>query len=141
MNSWHELNKPHVLLFDQVPVVPLLFKVGAHTAVIFTIKCTFVANHSERITNTDTNHLSPQLTAFAYKDYLQFGYVDQGLSETADLQKQFNINTYAPTMLVFKENTDKPADIIQVRPSGRELEGRRKQSHFLHLVTVISALK
>lgn len=55
-----------------------------------------------------------QLTAFAYKDYLQFGYVDQGLSETVNLQKQFNINTYAPTMLVFKESTDKPADIIQV---------------------------
>lgn len=57
---------------------------------------------------------STQLAAFAYKDYLQFGYVDQGLSETANLQKQFNINTYAPTMLVFKENIDKPADIIQV---------------------------
>lgn len=55
-----------------------------------------------------------QLTAFAYKDYLQFGYVDQGLAETVNLQKQFNINTYAPTMLVFKENTEKPADIIQV---------------------------
>ena len=60
---------------------------------------------------------SPQLTAFAYKDYLQFGYVDQGISDTADLLKQFNINTYAPTMLVFKENIDKPADIIQVRAS------------------------
>lgn len=55
-----------------------------------------------------------QLTAFAYKDYVQFGYVDQGLSETANLLKQYNINTYAPTMLVFKENTEKPADIIQV---------------------------
>lgn len=56
-----------------------------------------------------------QLTAFAYKDYMQFGYVDQGLSETANLLKQFNINTYAPTILVFKESTDKPADIIQVQ--------------------------
>ncbi|KAM9855108.1 dnaJ homolog subfamily C member 16 [Aulostomus maculatus] len=87
LNSWHELNKPHVLLFDQVPVVPLLYK----------------------------------LTAFAYKDYLQFGYVDQGLSETADLQKQFNINTYAPTMLVFKENTDKPADIIQAKGMKKQI--------------------
>ncbi|MEQ2182812.1 hypothetical protein GOODEAATRI_026155, partial [Goodea atripinnis] len=59
-------------------------------------------------------HLWQFLAAFAYKDYLQFGYVDQGLAETAELQKRFNINTYAPTMLVFKENTDKPADIIQV---------------------------
>ncbi|XP_041859978.1 dnaJ homolog subfamily C member 16-like isoform X2 [Melanotaenia boesemani] len=87
LNSWHELNKPHVLLFDQVPVVPLLYK----------------------------------LTAFAYKDYLQFGYVDQGLSETANLQKLFNINTYAPTMLVFKENIEKPADIIQAKGMKKQI--------------------
>lgn len=43
-------------------------------------------------------------------------------------------------MLVFKENTDKPADIIQVRPGGSELGARKKQSLFLFLVTVISAL-
>ncbi|KAL0157786.1 hypothetical protein M9458_045862, partial [Cirrhinus mrigala] len=79
LKSWHDLNKPHVLLFDQVPSVPLLYK----------------------------------LTAFAYKDYVQFGYVDQGLSETAELLRRFNINTYAPTMLVFKEDVEKPADIIQ----------------------------
>ncbi|KAJ8369774.1 hypothetical protein SKAU_G00098020 [Synaphobranchus kaupii] len=87
LNSWHEQNKPHVLLFDQVPVVPLLFK----------------------------------LTAFANKDYLEFGYVDQGLSETANLLRQFNINTYAPTMLVFKENTDKPADIIQAKGMKKQI--------------------
>lgn len=81
LNSWHELNKPHVLLFDQVPSVPLLFK----------------------------------LTAFAFKDFVQFGYVDQGLSETAELLRRFNINTYAPTMLVFKEDVEKPADIIQAK--------------------------
>ncbi|CAB1330008.1 unnamed protein product, partial [Coregonus sp. 'balchen'] len=87
LNSWHEQNKPHVLLFDQVPVVPLLYK----------------------------------LTAFTYKDYVQFGYVDQGLSETANLLKQFNINTYAPTMLVFKESTDKPADIIQAKGMKKQI--------------------
>ncbi|XP_072222723.1 dnaJ homolog subfamily C member 16 [Leuresthes tenuis] len=87
LKSWHELNKPHVLLFDQVPAVPLLYK----------------------------------LTAFAYKDYLQFGYVDQGLSETVSLQKRFNINTYAPTMLVFKENIDKPADIIQAKGMKKQI--------------------
>ncbi|XP_076840089.1 dnaJ homolog subfamily C member 16 [Brachyhypopomus gauderio] len=79
LSTWHEINKPHVLLFDQVPVVPLLYK----------------------------------LTAFAYKDYVQFGYVDQGLSETADLLRRYNVNTYAPTMLVFKESAEKPADVIQ----------------------------
>uniref|UniRef100_A0A8B9HXG8 DnaJ (Hsp40) homolog, subfamily C, member 16 n=1 Tax=Astyanax mexicanus TaxID=7994 RepID=A0A8B9HXG8_ASTMX len=87
LKSWHDVNKPHVLLFDQVPVVPLLYK----------------------------------LTAFSYKDYVQFGYVDQGLSETADLLKQYNINTYAPTMLVFKENTDKPADIIQAKGMKKQI--------------------
>nr|XP_061803264.1 dnaJ homolog subfamily C member 16-like [Nerophis lumbriciformis] len=87
LNSWHEVNKPHVLLFDQVPVVPLLYK----------------------------------LTAFAYKDYMQFGYVDQGLAETSNLQRQFNINTYAPTMLVFKENTDNPADIIQTKGMKKQI--------------------
>ncbi|XP_051913314.1 dnaJ homolog subfamily C member 16-like [Hippocampus zosterae] len=87
LSSWHEVNKPHVLLFDQVPVVPLLYK----------------------------------LTAFAYKDYMQFGYVDQGLSETAHLQRQFNINSYAPTVLVFKENTDNPADILQTKGMKKQL--------------------
>uniref|UniRef100_A0A8C6SJL8 DnaJ homolog subfamily C member 16 n=1 Tax=Neogobius melanostomus TaxID=47308 RepID=A0A8C6SJL8_9GOBI len=87
LSSWHELNKPHVLLFDQVPTVPLLFR----------------------------------LTAFAYKDFLQFGYVDQGLAETSHLQKKFNINTYAPSMLVFKESADKPADIIQAKDLKRPI--------------------
>ncbi|XP_057219197.1 dnaJ homolog subfamily C member 16 isoform X1 [Triplophysa rosa] len=87
LNSWHELNKPHVLLFDQVPSVPLLFK----------------------------------LTAFAYKDYVRFGYVDQGLSETAELLRRFNINTYAPTMLVFKEDMEKPADIIQAKGMKKQI--------------------
>lgn len=64
--------------------------------------------------------VSLKLTAFAYKDHLQFGYVDQGLTETAALQKRFNINTYAPTILVFKENIDKPADIIQVSQSNEQ---------------------
>uniref|UniRef100_A0A673GFZ5 DnaJ homolog subfamily C member 16 n=1 Tax=Sinocyclocheilus rhinocerous TaxID=307959 RepID=A0A673GFZ5_9TELE len=87
LKSWHELNKPHVLLFDQVPSVPLLYK----------------------------------LTAFAYKDYVQFGYVDQGLSETADLLRKFKINTYAPTMLVFKEDVEKPADIIQAKGMKKQI--------------------
>lgn len=87
LSSWHELNKPHVLLFDQVPTVPLLFR----------------------------------LTAFANRDLVQFGYVDQGLSETSNLQKKFNLNTYAPTMLVFKESADKPADIIQAKELKRPI--------------------
>lgn len=39
LNSWHDLNKPHVLLFDQVPAVPLLYKVGS-CLVVFHVKYT-----------------------------------------------------------------------------------------------------
>ncbi|XP_016114763.1 dnaJ homolog subfamily C member 16-like isoform X1 [Sinocyclocheilus grahami] len=81
LNSWHEENKPRVLMFDVASNIPLLYK----------------------------------LTAFAYKDYVRFGYVDMGLTETSKVVQRFNINTYAPTMLLFKENTDKPADVIQAK--------------------------
>lgn len=55
-----------------------------------------------------------QLTAFAYKGYVRFGFVDQGHKRSAQLLRQYSINTYAPSLLLFKENTDKPVDIIQV---------------------------
>ncbi|KAF7657869.1 hypothetical protein LDENG_00021420 [Lucifuga dentata] len=87
LNSWHVENKPSVLLFDQVPVVPLLYK----------------------------------LTAFAFRDYVRFGYVDQGETHNTRLLRQFNVNTYAPTMLLFKEDTEKPADIIQARGMKRQI--------------------
>ncbi|XP_027032231.2 dnaJ homolog subfamily C member 16 isoform X2 [Tachysurus fulvidraco] len=54
-----------------------------------------------------------KLSAFAYRDFMRFGYVDQ--TQTTRIQKQFSINMYAPTMLLFKENTEKPADVIQSR--------------------------
>nr|XP_033778004.1 dnaJ homolog subfamily C member 16 [Geotrypetes seraphini]XP_033778005.1 dnaJ homolog subfamily C member 16 [Geotrypetes seraphini]XP_033778006.1 dnaJ homolog subfamily C member 16 [Geotrypetes seraphini]XP_033778008.1 dnaJ homolog subfamily C member 16 [Geotrypetes seraphini]XP_033778009.1 dnaJ homolog subfamily C member 16 [Geotrypetes seraphini] len=81
LSGWQKENKPHVLLFDQVPLVPLLYK----------------------------------LTAFAYKDYLSFGYVNLGLRETEQMTSQYNINMYVPTMLVFKEHIKKPADVVQAR--------------------------
>lgn len=28
LENWHVENKPRVLLFDQIPIVPLLYKVG-----------------------------------------------------------------------------------------------------------------
>ncbi|XP_062401389.1 dnaJ homolog subfamily C member 16 [Sardina pilchardus] len=62
-----------------------------------------------------------KLTAFAYKDYMKFGYVDQGVSETTEVQRQFNINTYAPTMLLFKENAEKPADVIQAKGMKKQI--------------------
>lgn len=64
---------------------------------------------------TQVIYSDSQLTAFAYKDYMRFGYVDMGLTETSQVVQRFNINTYAPTMLLFKENTEKPADVIQVK--------------------------
>ncbi|XP_007561366.1 dnaJ homolog subfamily C member 16-like [Poecilia formosa] len=87
LDRWHVENKPSLLLFDQVPVVPLLYK----------------------------------LTAFAFRDYIRFGYVDQGATTNTKLLRQFNINTYAPTMLLFKEDTEKPVDIIQARGMKKQL--------------------
>ncbi|XP_029989403.1 dnaJ homolog subfamily C member 16-like [Sphaeramia orbicularis] len=87
LDSWRVENKPSILLFDQVPVVPFLFK----------------------------------LTAFAFRDYVRFGYVDQGDKQITRLLRQFNINTYAPTMLLFKEDTERPVDIIQARGMKRQI--------------------
>lgn len=87
LGSWQVENKPTLLLFDQLPMVPFLYK----------------------------------LTAFAYRDYVRFGYVDQGVKYSTRLLRQFNINTYAPTMLLFKENTEKPADIIQAKGMKRQI--------------------
>ncbi|XP_028663555.1 dnaJ homolog subfamily C member 16 [Erpetoichthys calabaricus] len=62
-----------------------------------------------------------KLTAFAYKDYVQFGYVDQTSSESKSLLRQYNINTIIPAMLIFKEKTDQPADMIQAREMKRQI--------------------
>ncbi|CAJ1051639.1 dnaJ homolog subfamily C member 16 [Xyrichtys novacula] len=62
-----------------------------------------------------------KLTAFAFRDYVRFGYVDQGDTQNNRILQQFNINTYAPTMLLFKEDTEKPVDIIQARGMKRQI--------------------
>ncbi|XP_015283515.1 PREDICTED: dnaJ homolog subfamily C member 16 [Gekko japonicus] len=87
LSNWKRENKPHVLLFDHMPLVPLLYK----------------------------------LTAFAYRDYLSFGYVYVGLGGIEELSSQYNINVYVPTMMVFKEHVDKPADVIQSRGMKKQL--------------------
>uniref|UniRef100_A0A8D0BM58 DnaJ homolog subfamily C member 16 n=1 Tax=Salvator merianae TaxID=96440 RepID=A0A8D0BM58_SALMN len=87
LSNWKNENKPHVLLFDHMALVPLLYK----------------------------------LTAFAYRDYLSFGYVYVGLQGTEELSSQYNINVYTPTMMVFKEHIDKPADVIQARGMKKQL--------------------
>ncbi|XP_017590587.1 PREDICTED: dnaJ homolog subfamily C member 16 isoform X1 [Corvus brachyrhynchos] len=87
LSDWKKDNKPHVLLFDHMPVVPLLYK----------------------------------LTAFAYRDYLSFGYVYVGLRGTEELSSQYNINVYTPTMMIFKEHIDRPADVVQAREMKKQL--------------------
>uniref|UniRef100_A0A8C9EKV7 DnaJ homolog subfamily C member 16 n=1 Tax=Pavo cristatus TaxID=9049 RepID=A0A8C9EKV7_PAVCR len=87
LSNWKKENKPHVLLFDHMPVVPLLYK----------------------------------LTAFAYRDYLSFGYVYVGLRGTEELSSQYNINVYTPTLMIFKEHIDKPADVAQARDMKKQL--------------------
>uniref|UniRef100_A0A8C7Z3R3 DnaJ homolog subfamily C member 16 n=1 Tax=Oryzias sinensis TaxID=183150 RepID=A0A8C7Z3R3_9TELE len=62
-----------------------------------------------------------KLTAFSFRDYVRFGYVEQGDTHITQLLQQFNINTFAPSMLLFKEDTQKPADIIQARGMKRQI--------------------
>ncbi|XP_054641412.1 dnaJ homolog subfamily C member 16 [Dunckerocampus dactyliophorus] len=62
-----------------------------------------------------------KLTAFAFRDYVHFGYVDQGDTHNIQLLRQFHINSYAPTMLLFKEDTENPVDIIQARGMKRQI--------------------
>ncbi|XP_048206244.1 dnaJ homolog subfamily C member 16 isoform X1 [Perognathus longimembris pacificus] len=81
LTGWQQENKPHVLLFDQGPTIPLLYK----------------------------------LTAFAHKDYLSFGYVYVGFRGAEEMARQYNVNVQVPTMLIFKEHINKPADMIQAR--------------------------
>uniref|UniRef100_A0A674PFW1 DnaJ homolog subfamily C member 16 n=1 Tax=Takifugu rubripes TaxID=31033 RepID=A0A674PFW1_TAKRU len=85
--GWQSENKPSVIIFDQPPVAPLLYK----------------------------------LTAFSFRDFVRFGYVDQAGKHSTRLLKQFNVNTYAPTMMLFKEDTEKPVDIIQARGMKRQI--------------------
>ncbi|XP_028921232.1 dnaJ homolog subfamily C member 16 isoform X3 [Ornithorhynchus anatinus] len=87
LSGWQQKNKPHVLLFDQMPLVPLIYK----------------------------------LTAFAYKDYLSFGYVYAGIRGTEEMTSQYNINVFAPTLLIFKEHINKPADVVQARGMKKQI--------------------
>ncbi|XP_043917705.1 dnaJ homolog subfamily C member 16 [Protopterus annectens] len=62
-----------------------------------------------------------KLEAFAYKDFVRFGYVDLGREETEEMTRRYNVNTHAPTMLSFKENVNKPADVIQARGMKKQI--------------------
>ncbi|NXH54332.1 DJC16 protein, partial [Rhabdornis inornatus] len=105
LSGWRKDNKPHVLLFDHMPVVPLLYK----------------------------------LTAFAYRDYLSFGYVYVGLRGTEELSSQYNINVYTPTMMIFKEHIDRPADVVQAREMKKQLiDDFLSQNKFLMVARLTS---
>ncbi|XP_062842635.1 dnaJ homolog subfamily C member 16 [Trichomycterus rosablanca] len=54
-----------------------------------------------------------KLSAFAHRDFVRFG--DVGLSESKRLVQQYSINTLIPSMLLFKESTEKPADFIKAK--------------------------
>uniref|UniRef100_A0A8C3U9I0 DnaJ homolog subfamily C member 16 n=1 Tax=Catharus ustulatus TaxID=91951 RepID=A0A8C3U9I0_CATUS len=97
-------NKPHVLLFDHMPVVPLLYK----------------------------------LTAFAYRDYLSFGYVYVGLRGTEELSSQYNINVYTPTMMIFKEHIDRPADVVPREMNKQLIDDFLSQNKFLMVTRLTS---
>lgn len=45
---------------------------------------------------------------------MSFGYVYVGLRGVEEMTRQYNVNLYTPTMLIFKEHINKPADVIQV---------------------------
>lgn len=68
-----------------------------------------------------------KLTAFAYKDYVSFGYVYVGLRGVEEMTRQYNVNIYAPTMLIFKEHINKPADVIQVCESPQTVTESRAE--------------
>uniref|UniRef100_A0A3B4A6B6 DnaJ homolog subfamily C member 16 n=1 Tax=Periophthalmus magnuspinnatus TaxID=409849 RepID=A0A3B4A6B6_9GOBI len=105
LDAWQDENKPSVLLFDQVPVVPLLYK----------------------------------LTAFSFRDHVRFGYVDQGGTHNTRLLRQFNINTYAPTMLLFKEDVQNPVDIIQARGMKKQIMDEFVSNNkFLHVPRLVN---
>uniref|UniRef100_A0AC11DP19 DnaJ heat shock protein family (Hsp40) member C16 n=1 Tax=Ovis aries TaxID=9940 RepID=A0AC11DP19_SHEEP len=66
-------------------------------------------------------NLVEKLTAFAHKDYLSFGYVYVGLRGAEEMTRQYSVNVYTPTILIFKEHIHKPADVIQARGMKRQV--------------------
>lgn len=54
-----------------------------------------------------------KLTAFQFKDYITFGYVETGVENTEEILTNYNINSYTSTIMIFKENIHKASDVIQ----------------------------
>ncbi|XP_078095065.1 dnaJ homolog subfamily C member 16 isoform X2 [Mustelus asterias] len=56
-----------------------------------------------------------KLIAFQFKDYVKFGFVETGTEMTEEILAHYSISSYTSTIMIFKENVDKAADIIQTK--------------------------
>ncbi|XP_051895343.1 dnaJ homolog subfamily C member 16 isoform X2 [Pristis pectinata] len=62
-----------------------------------------------------------KLTAFHFKDYIAFGYVETGIEKTEEILTNYNINSYTSTIMIFKENIDKASDVIQAKGMKKQI--------------------
>ncbi|XP_067826618.1 dnaJ homolog subfamily C member 16 [Heptranchias perlo] len=62
-----------------------------------------------------------KLIAFQFKDYVKFGYVEIGIEKTEEILAHYSINSYTSTIMIFKENVDKAADIIQAKGMKKQI--------------------
>ncbi|XP_072101309.1 dnaJ homolog subfamily C member 16 isoform X1 [Mobula birostris] len=62
-----------------------------------------------------------KLTAFQFKDYVAFGYVETDIEKTEEILTKYNINRYTSTIMIFKENIEKASDVIQAKVMKRQL--------------------
>uniref|UniRef100_UPI00398E3778 dnaJ homolog subfamily C member 16 isoform X1 n=2 Tax=Pristiophorus japonicus TaxID=55135 RepID=UPI00398E3778 len=62
-----------------------------------------------------------KLTAFQFKDYVKFGYVETGSENTEEILAHYGVNSYMSTIMIFKENVDKAADIIQAKGMKKQI--------------------
>ncbi|XP_041062320.1 dnaJ homolog subfamily C member 16 isoform X2 [Carcharodon carcharias] len=56
-----------------------------------------------------------KLIAFQFKDYVKFGSVKTGTEMTEEILDHYSTSGYTPTIMIFKENVDNAADIIQAK--------------------------
>ncbi|XP_069774952.1 dnaJ homolog subfamily C member 16 isoform X1 [Narcine bancroftii] len=62
-----------------------------------------------------------KLTAFQFKDYIKFGYVETGIEKTEKILTNYNIKSYTSTIMIFKENVDKASDVIQAKGMKKQI--------------------
>ncbi|XP_078731191.1 dnaJ homolog subfamily C member 16 isoform X2 [Lampetra fluviatilis] len=67
-----------------------------------------------------TPSLLYKLTAFAYWDYVRFGFASGSGGHHKETLRRFGVNAFSPTLLLFKESPVEPADILQTKDINRE---------------------